>query len=412
MTTTPTYLVPGDDNPLRVTNAINKNAEQMSAAFTTADIATDEQAASASSTTTLLTPHGGFILAQSLSGGASPALEQTVSDLVVRMARLEEAQAESSNTFLNVGNGWVDPFDNTAGIDTGNSTGYTQTGGYVQPFTSGGSVIAGTTTFQGVKSWSGASRLRDGTTNAADTSCASISSVNNTTVVYAGYMFTSSSAIDKIVIYGSNNKGFLNSQNPGVWFQPRGYSSTPTTSTATSTGTMLMGPGGSLNFTDTTNESAGRELTNTFDRSTSFAGAGVLMQQFGSASDKFLIAEIEAYSPLTVSNMDLRSISLAAAGTVSQMSVKLWIELVDSITINTDYICKVSTDGGTNWQTVTLIDAATAPLVSGSSAVNWRTFSCDFTTITGMASYLTPKIRLQTANNRLVKTHQARVMWK
>ena len=405
----------GETDRFRISNAINKNADEhdtlASAALTTADFATDEQAASASSTDTVLSPHSGFVLLAA-NGGGGGDLSQRVADLEARLANMEGYVADSLNTFLSIGNGWEDPYDDDAGIATASSTGYTRTGGYIQPSTSGGSVIAGTTVFSGVKSWSGTNQLRNGVTSTAASAGARLSNVTQIMNSYVGYTFTSASTIDKVIIYGSNDQGFFSSANPNVFFRVRAHTAAPTSTTYDSVGDLLLQSQAVI--TDTANESAGRTLTNniilpgpTDRRSTSYNSVWVIIAHNNASAGQINVAEIQAYSPLTVSNMSVQSISLAAAGSITQMGVTLDVETVDSFTINTDLNAFVSSDGGTNYQQLTM-----AADLSTTMPPNRARYTAGFTTLTGMASALTPRLKITTANNKLLKIHRARVVWK
>lgn len=375
-----------------------------------AEFATADEAEAATAEDKIMSPARAldFMIANQVGDGGGN-LQTRVTDIETRLAKIDESLADSLNTFLSVGNGWIDPYDDSAGIDTGASSGYTRSNGYVQPSTSGGSLITASAVITGPSAFSSATLINDGAINVASLLCAN-KSYNSGVLAYLALTFSSATAVDKIIVYGSNDQGFLSSVNPSVSFWAKGYTAAPTNTTFTSTGTYLTA--NPLGFFDTTNESAGRTLTNTLDRVTAFTHVGIIVQHYHTASATWRFAEVDAYSPLTVSAMDMKSISLAAAGTISQMAVKFWVELVDSVTVNTDFVCKLSTDGGTNWQTMTLVDQTTAPLPGGSSASTWRMYSCDFTAITGMASYLTPKVRLQSANNKIFKIHQTRLMWK
>lgn len=80
---------------------------------------------------------------------------------------------------------------------------------------------------------------------------------------YVGLTLLSASRISKLVVYGSNDDGFIFSANPSVTIDIYGKTgAAPSTSTD---GTLL----GTLSFTDTANESAGRTITST-DTSTSY----------------------------------------------------------------------------------------------------------------------------------------------
>lgn len=78
-----------------------------------------------------------------------------------------------------------------------------------------------------------------------------------------GLTFLTPLRMSKFVVYGSNDDGFILSANPSTTIDIYGKAGTvPSTDTD---GTLL----GTLSFTDTANESAGRTITST-DQSTSY----------------------------------------------------------------------------------------------------------------------------------------------
>lgn len=95
----------------------------------------------------------------------------------------------------------------------------------------------------------------DGTTNQAAT--ASSAKTGTNLFAYAGGVAASPKRIYKAILYGSNNQGFEGVGNPSVTLDLYGKNgSNPSSSTD---GTLL----GTLTFTDTANESAGREIEST-----------------------------------------------------------------------------------------------------------------------------------------------------
>lgn len=112
------------------------------------------------------------------------------------------------------------------------------------------------------------------------------------------YFSGGSKRITKAVVYGSNTEGFITSVNPSVTFDLYGKQGTtaPTTNTD---GTIL----GTLTFTDTTNESAGRTITST-DQATYWDYVWIVM----TSRDFKIITEIKFYTPSTADTEALSTI--------------------------------------------------------------------------------------------------------
>jgi hypothetical protein len=95
----------------------------------------------------------------------------------------------------------------------------------------------------------------DGTTSQAFAACAQHPS--GSTSCYVGKTFGSPKAISKMIVFGSNDSGFVSAANPACSLKIYGKNgAAPSTGTD---GTLL----GSITFTDTANESAGRTVTST-----------------------------------------------------------------------------------------------------------------------------------------------------
>ena len=97
-------------------------------------------------------------------------------------------------------------------------------------------------------------RLYDGTTNANSSNASGRASVTD---AYAGKTFEQGTRISKIIAYGTNNNGFWSTTNNDTTLDLYGkQGAAPANSTD---GTLL----GTLTFTDTNNEAAGRTVTST-----------------------------------------------------------------------------------------------------------------------------------------------------
>lgn len=94
----------------------------------------------------------------------------------------------------------------------------------------------------------------NGTTSTALASCAVKQS---TTSSYIGQTLASSKVFGQAIIYGSNNDGMKGLSNPSMTVNIRGKSGAAPSSRTD--GTIV----GTITFTDTANESAGRTITST-----------------------------------------------------------------------------------------------------------------------------------------------------
>lgn len=368
------------------------------------ELADDTEAEEGTSTTTALTPAGAQILLGSNLPDLSGALTQRVIDLEVRMSLVEERVADALNTFLQVGNGWVDPYDDSNGINTGTSSNYVRTGGYSAPSTSGGTIITSSSVIHG--SWTNATSFpRNGVTNGT-TSVSSNKLIGGNINTYIGLVISSSN-IGTVKLYGPNNAGFANGANPNITVSIRSHTASPSASTFTTLGTEIVP---ATTFLDTADEHNGREFSNVVNRTSSFTRVWAVIKHNNASSLNIYCTEFEAYSVLTIASAVVNSITLVASSTVTQMAVTMWIELFDEITINTDLVVKVSANGGSNLTTLTMVDQSSAPLPGGSSLSQWRRLSCDFTAVG--TSGLAPLVQWSNPTSKYMRVHQTRVMWK
>ena len=92
----------------------------------------------------------------------------------------------------------------------------------------------------------------NGTTSETTTNASGISASPG----YVGKTYGAGKIFSRAVVYGSSNAGFINGTNPSTTLTIYGKNGTPASATD---GTSI----GSVTFTDTTNESAGRSVTST-----------------------------------------------------------------------------------------------------------------------------------------------------
>ena len=127
----------------------------------------------------------------------------------------------------------------------------------------------------------GLSAAFDGLKNVANSSCAASSGVSG----YVGKTYGAGKVFSKAVVYGSNDHGFIFTVNPSVTLKIYGKNGTPANKTD---GTVI----GSLTFTDTTNESAGRTVTST-DLVNKWTSIWCYVND--GAADSHLVGELELY---------------------------------------------------------------------------------------------------------------------
>jgi hypothetical protein len=133
------------------------------------------------------------------------------------------------------------------------------------------------------------SALYDGTTNQALGGGAGPCPYKTGTSGYVGKSYSAGKKFSKAIVYGPNDDGFVYASNPSVTLTVYGKNgSNPANSTD---GTSI----GSLTFTDTGNESAGRTITST-DTVTAYDRIWVTVS--GAGSQSYSMAEIVLYELL------------------------------------------------------------------------------------------------------------------
>lgn len=104
---------------------------------------------------------------------------------------------------------------------------------------------------------------------------------------YVGKTFGAPKIISRIVIYGSNNQGYISTANVSITLTLYGKNGAAPSSATD--GTSL----GAITFTDTTNESVGREIASS-DLATAWTHVWVAFSTSNSGNSKHF-AEIEVY---------------------------------------------------------------------------------------------------------------------
>ena len=107
--------------------------------------------------------------------------------------------------------------------------------------------------------------------------------------------------------------------------------------------------------------------------------------------------------PAAYNTMTLISDSFTAESQPDSARIILLEEDVDSITINTDLIAKVSRDGGTTWTTATLVD-------EGNYDVSKQILVATLD-ISGQPNGTTMEYKIETANSKNLKIHATGLSW-
>jgi hypothetical protein len=125
----------------------------------------------------------------------------------------------------------------------------------------------------------------DGTTNQAAAAC---SAKGAATSAYVGKTLSASKAIERALVFGSNNQGYVNGANPSMTITLMGKQGGAPANA--SDGTTL----GSITFTDTADESTGRGITSN-DPYTEWAHVWVRMDGAGSVEYRFAELQLWGY---------------------------------------------------------------------------------------------------------------------
>jgi hypothetical protein len=259
--------------------------------------------------------------------------------------------ADLKGSRLNMAGGIADAYDSEDDVDTVASTNesYDATNDLYSPATGGGTISGATGTNIGDLTISGGlAAAYDGATNTAFNSCAQGAAIVSPTDEYIGKNYSSSpKKISGGTIYGSNNGGLCSGFNGSVTVELRGKNgSAPSTP---GDGTLL----GSLTFTDTSNESAGRAVSSS-DTATEWDYVWHRIQAAQGNASRTSVAEAVFIETTIVNNMTLVSDAFTATAVPTVARIATFIDPQEAITINTDFTAEVSRDGGTTWTAVTL----------------------------------------------------------
>lgn len=277
-----------------------------------------------------------------------------------RIATLLLAETRGEALFLGPdGSAVHDSFDMLDYVGVAGATGLdVSEAGVLKLASASGMIAAGLgTPFGDMVATGGLGAAFNGNTDQANNTCAAKSVVGTShTFAYIGKNFSAApQKIGKVLIYGSNNSGYVDNIAPTVTATVYGKHSAPTDETD---GTVL----GSIIFTDLTNESAAREIASS-DLVSEWEYAWVLISHDGtpSPSNPLRVAEVQFFPPASGSGFTVASHPVTAA--VVPASIRCAVLLIDpaGLTLNTDLVLSVSRDGGTSWTTATLVERYLMP---------------------------------------------------
>jgi hypothetical protein len=260
------------------------------------------------------------------------------------LERLADIAGAAQFTYGDAITWFADSFDATTYVDTANSTNEdTGTAGEVKNTVSGGSnIFTGGSTIGDMTSNGGLAAAFDGVTSQASASSAAKITASNG---YVGKTLASPSAVASATIYASNNNGYQASANPDITVTLYGKTGSAPANGTDGTSIGTLGP-----FTDTANESAGRDITMT-DTTSVWDHVWAYIEKSGAAAT-FNCSELVALSPATgPNNLDLRSTAISV-GPASVSTVTIWAivnVLSGSVTLNTNLELYASRDGGTTF---------------------------------------------------------------
>ncbi len=192
-----------------------------------------------------------------------------------------------------------------------------------------------------------ATAQNDGVTNQAGG--VSAAKAGGATSGYSGKNYSASpKRIASAIVYGSNDVGLIDTSNPSVTLTLYGKNgSAPTSGTdGTSIGTLV--------FTDTTNESAGRTVTST-DQTTLWDYVWVNIAKGDTNTIYLAELQFNAAAGSGYNNMTLLSVTYPASTVPGTARIALQLAGTVAFTPNVDFSMEVSRDGGTTWTTAVLV---------------------------------------------------------
>lgn len=361
--------------------------------FTTIDCpnGTDPVADSGTDTLQLLEGEGMQITGDSTADSVTFALHpDTLSLLRLQSLYIADLQGDR----LNMIDGIADPFDDETDVDTATSTNesYDAANDLYEPTAAADAVISLGALTKLADATNDVNAWFDGTTDQASAnSTGKVTSID----MFLGVTFSGPTRIAKMEIHGSNDIGYVDNINPSMTV--RLYVKDGSAPSSSSDGTEL----GSINFTDTTNESSARTVTAS-DTETHYDHVWARISHDG-AANTMRVAEVIFYTP-AVNNMDLRSNAFAADAAPSTGRLAFQIRPIDTSVLNTDFRGHVSRDGGTTYAQATL--ALRETLADGTQLVEDASID-----ISGQPSGTSMKWRAETLNNKQIEVHGAVLQW-
>jgi hypothetical protein len=285
-------------------------------------------------------------------GGSGGPPAESGNSRTVLVNAIRTAKALGAQQFLP--DGWVDGFGGNDGIDEGESSGYVldtdEMTVQVGAPTEEEQEVSGATgaSFRiGLDQNAAVSAIFDGTTSKGLASCSY--GAANAADGSAGKDYGSGTEkrIAKVVCYGSNDKGFntgaSNLDSMTLTLRAKNGAAPATDTEGTSLGTIT--------FTNTDDESAGRTITSS-DSETAYRHVWVHVHNNGTATgNRPLLAQL-VFSEIAIAAPDdavIQSIVKEADDEPDELTVTCEIEPIDAIALGTDMTIKGSRDGGTTF---------------------------------------------------------------
>jgi hypothetical protein len=245
---------------------------------------------------------------------------------------------------------YADGFKSTTGINTGSSSGYTAdtTNGYLYNSASSALIADGTGTVLGNATAEGGNAAAfNGTTGCtAGSNCAAVATSNSGYNNYVGKDWGSGNTktITRFIVYGPTDASMLGGTSTTCKLQ----GSIDNFSSSVVDLATTVSISGNASTTDTTSG-----ITTT----TAYRYHRVNCNGNGSAGLRF--SEVRFYETSSPSNIVLLSTAQTADASVGNCRILLEFDPIDAITLNTDLTAECSTNGGTNYASMTLSSAGT-----------------------------------------------------
>lgn len=300
-------------------------------------------------------------------------------------------------------NGFVDEFEDEAGIDLGSSVNqqYNSTDDYYEPAGTGSNLIpimtsntapsgvaSASSVYQSLPQYAAWKAMNH--TNADESDCwVSHDDASSGSPQWLQYQFTSGQTINKYTITTRNRSSGISS--PKDWKLQGSNNGSDWTDLDIQTGQFPTNPQNTkveYTFTNTTSYTYYRLYITDNNEKT---GVGVI------------VGELELISTTTL-NMTLTSITHVASIAPTHGRIVLFEQDVDSVTLNTDLKAYMSRDDGTTWTQLTLSE-------EGTYEVGKRIVASVSIDISAQPSDTDVRMKIQSFNNKAFKLHGVALNW-